>query len=73
MDAANLQRKTSNSVFLRRKNSYRLETDNQIKADSETVGISSRDCMNFYMLHGNMQANILQNMENSGTMHGNIL
>ena len=26
----------------------------------------------FYMLHGNMQANILQNMENSGSLHGNI-
>ena len=27
----------------------------------------------FYMLHGNMQANFLQNMENSGSLHGNIL
>ena len=27
----------------------------------------------FYMLHGNKQANFLQNMENSGTVHGNIL
>ena len=27
----------------------------------------------FYMLHGNMQANFLQNMENSGSLHGNNL
>ena len=28
----------------------------------------------FYMLHGNMQANFfLQNMENSGSLHENIL
>ena len=27
----------------------------------------------FYMLHGNMQANFIQHMENSGSLHGNIL
>ena len=27
----------------------------------------------FYMLHGNMQAEFLQNMKNSGSMHGKIL
>ena len=27
----------------------------------------------FYMLYGNMQANLLQNMENSGSIHGNTL
>ena len=27
----------------------------------------------FYMLHGNLQAIFLQNMETSGSLHGNIL
>ena len=39
MDAANLQQKNSYSNFQRQKISYRPETDNQIKANSKTVGI----------------------------------
>ena len=40
-----------------------------LKETSTLAGIA----WTFYMLHGNMQANFLKNLENSGTVHGNIL
>ena len=33
----------------------------------------SQDCLNFLQVHENMQANLLQNMENFGIMHGSNL